>query len=104
MAIGISNRWPPPPDGFVTTQGVVERGQAKKARGELKFSFTQPQVLLMWINAPLKRKRAADFPCRADGRPYTKRDLKRGPGPRGGRLEWPELIADDILGLEEDDA
>jgi hypothetical protein len=95
MAIGISNRWPAPPSGYLTTKGVIELGTQLVAAGEVKHPIPQPQILLTWLNATPAAKRKAGFP-EANGKPVGKRNLRRGPGPRGGRYEWPVELAVEI--------
>lgn len=97
MAIGISNKWPAPPSGFFTTKGVIDYGQQLVEKGEIKHPIPQPQVLLGFLNATPKRKRAMGFPSLDGEHPVSKRNLRRGPGPRGGRYEWPEPLAREIL-------
>lgn len=97
MARGVSNRWPPPPVGFLTTKGVIERGQRLKAAGQIQYAMTQPQVLLTVLGWPPAAKQLAGFPTNSAGSPLGVGDLRRGPGPRGGRFEWSEPQADAVL-------
>jgi hypothetical protein len=96
MTIGISNKWPEPRQGYLTTKGVIELGRELKQNGIIQHHIPQPQVLLNWLSASASEKRRAGFPV-VNGTPLGKRHLHRGPGPRGGRFEWPESVARDVL-------
>lgn len=95
MAIGVSNRWPDPPEGYLTTKGVIELGSRLQADGRIKYPIPQPQVLLTWLNKPPRAKRMAEFPM-IRHEPLAKRHLRRGPGPKGGRYEWPISLAERV--------